>query len=110
VPTGLIETARAFGCDRWQIFRRVHLHAALPFFAAGLRVGLGRALVGVVVAEMFTALSGLGYLIVLYGNTFRMAELFVPILLLAALSIGLTRLVHAVERRMTPWRIAREQR
>jgi NitT/TauT family transport system permease protein len=75
---------------------------------AGLRVGLGRALVGVVVAEMFTALSGLGYLIVLYGNTFRMAELFVPILVLAALSIALTRAIHRLERRLAPWRIVHE--
>jgi NitT/TauT family transport system permease protein len=108
VPLELIETARAFGCDRWQVFRRVALHAALPFFVAGLRVGLGRALVGVVVAEMFTALSGLGYLIVLYGNTFRMAELFVPILVLAALSIALTRAIHRLERRLAPWRIVHE--
>ena len=72
-----IETALAFGCNRWQVFRRVILHAAVSFFIAGIRLGLGRALVGVVVAEMFTALAGLGYMIVLYGNTFRTAELFV---------------------------------
>ena len=41
-----IETALAFGCNRWQVFRRVILHAAVPFFVAGIRLGLGRALVG----------------------------------------------------------------
>ena len=74
VSPAFIETARAFGCNRWQTFRRVMLHAAVPFFIAGIRLGLGRALVGVVVAEMFTALSGLGYMVVFYGNTFRTAR------------------------------------
>jgi ABC-type nitrate/sulfonate/bicarbonate transport system permease component len=108
VPSAFIETARAFGCNRWQVFRRVILHAAVPFFIAGIRLGLGRALVGVVVAEMFTALAGLGYMIVLYGNTFRTAELFVPILVLAVLSIAITNLIHRIERRIAPWRAVRE--
>jgi NitT/TauT family transport system permease protein len=108
VPPAFIETARSFGCSRWQVFRRVILHAAVPFFIAGIRLGLGRALVGVVVAEMFTALAGLGYMIVLYGNTFRTAELFVPILVLALISIAMTNLIHRIERRIAPWRIVRE--
>ena len=104
VPQAFIETARAFGCDRWQTFRRVVLHAAVPFLIAGIRLGLGKALVGVVVAEMFTALAGLGYMVVLYGNTFRTAELFVPIVVLALLSIGITKMIYALERRVAPWR------
>ena len=108
VPPAFIETARAFGCNRWQVFRRVILHAAVPFFIAGIRLGLGRALVGVVVAEMFTALAGLGYMIVLYGNTFRTAELFVPILVLAVISIATTNLIHRIERKIAPWRIVEE--
>ena len=108
VPPAFIETARAFGCNRWQVFRRVILHAAVPFFIAGIRLGLGRALVGVVVAEMFTALAGLGYMIVLYGNTFRTAELFVPILVLAVISISITNLIRRIERKIAPWRIVRE--
>jgi NitT/TauT family transport system permease protein len=107
VPAAFIETARAFGCNKWQIFRRVILYAALPFFVAGIRVGLGRALVGVVVAEMFTALAGLGSMIVIYGNTFRTAELFVPIFVLALLSIAITNLIYRIEDRIQPWRMAR---
>jgi NitT/TauT family transport system permease protein len=108
VPPAFIETARAFGCNRWQVFRRVILHAAVPFFVAGIRVGLGRALVGVVVAEMFTALAGLGYMVVFYANTFRTAELFVPIVVLATLSIALTRLIYWIENRIAPWRLVRD--
>jgi len=104
VPPAYVETARAFGCNRRQIFQRVVLPTAVPFFIAGIRLGLGRALVGVVVAEMFTALSGLGYMIVLYGNTFRTAELFVPILVLAAISVTITNLLRRLERKIAPWR------
>ena len=106
VPPAFIETARAFGCDRWQLFRRVILQAAVPFFIAGIRLGLGRALVGVVVAEMFTALTGLGSMIVFYGNTFRTAELFVPMVVLAILSIAITNLIYRMERWIAPWRVA----
>jgi ABC-type nitrate/sulfonate/bicarbonate transport system permease component len=108
VPQAFIETARAFGCNRWQTFRRVIVFAALPFFIAGLRVGLSRALVGVVVAEMFTALSGLGSMVVIYGNTFRTAELFVPIVVLAILSITITNLIYWIESRVRPWRTVQE--
>jgi len=108
VPAAFIETARAFGCDRWQVFRRVILHAAVPFFIAGIRLGLGRALVGVVVAEMFTALAGLGYMVVFYGNTFRTAEVFVPIVVLAVLSIAITKVIYRMERWIAPWRTVQE--
>jgi NitT/TauT family transport system permease protein len=108
VPPVFIETARAFGCSRWQVFRRVVWHAAVPFFVAGTRIGLSRALVGVIVAEMFTALDGLGYMVVLYGNTFRTAELFVPIIVLAIVSIASTNLIYRLERRIAPWRTVPE--
>jgi ABC-type nitrate/sulfonate/bicarbonate transport system permease component len=108
VSPAFIETARAFGCDQWQVFRRVIVHAAVPFLIAGIRLGLGRALVGVVVAEMFTALAGLGYMVVFYGNTFRTAELFVPIVVLAILSIAITNVIYRFERWIAPWRVVQE--
>jgi NitT/TauT family transport system permease protein len=76
----------------------------VPFFVSGLRLGLGRALVGVVVAEMFTAMSGLGYMITTYAATFKTAYLFVPILVLAGLSILLTELLRWLEHRLLPWK------
>jgi ABC-type nitrate/sulfonate/bicarbonate transport system permease component len=103
IPSAYIETARAFACSRSQMFVKVILPAAIPFFVAGLRLGLGRALVGVVVAEMFTALSGLGYMVMFYGNTFKTALLFVPIITLAVLSIAITELIRWAERRISPW-------
>ena len=103
-PPALIETARAFCCTRWQILTKVVLFAAVPFLVNGLKLGLGRALVGVVVAEMFTALSGLGYMVSFYGNTFRTAYLFVPIAALAVLSILITAIIRRLERHFARWR------
>jgi ABC-type nitrate/sulfonate/bicarbonate transport system permease component len=103
IPAAYMETARSFACSRSQLFWKVMLPAAIPFFVAGLRLGLGRALVGVVVAEMFTALSGLGYMVTFYGNTFKTALLFVPIITLALLSIAITELIRWAERRISPW-------
>jgi ABC-type nitrate/sulfonate/bicarbonate transport system permease component len=102
-PPAYIETARAFACSRTQMFWKVILPAAIPFFVAGLRLGLGRALVGAVVAEMFTALSGLGYMVTFYGNTFKTALVFVPIITLALLSIAITGVIQLAERRIAPW-------
>ncbi len=104
IPPAYIETAYAFGCNRRQLFRKVIFFAAIPFFVAGLRLGLGRALVGVVVAEMFTALSGLGYMVTFYGNTFKTAYVFVPIITLATLSIVVTELIRYAERKIAPWK------
>jgi len=103
IPAAYLETARAFACSRSQTFWKVMLPAAIPFFVAGLRLGLGRALVGVVVAEMFTALSGLGYMVTFYGNTFKTALMFVPIITLALLSIAITALIRWAEQRISPW-------
>jgi NitT/TauT family transport system permease protein len=103
IPPAYIDTARAFGCTRPQILWKIIVPAAVPFFVSGLRLGLGRALVGVVVAEMFTAMSGLGYMVTNYAATFKTAYLFVPILTLAAFSIALTELLRWAERRLLPW-------
>ena len=83
-----------------------HAAAAISVLRRRDPIGLGRALVGVVVAEMFTRLTGLGSMVVFYGNTFRTAELFVPIVVLAILSIAITKLIYRMERRIAPWRVA----
>jgi ABC-type nitrate/sulfonate/bicarbonate transport system permease component len=103
IPHAYIDTARAFGSGRIATLTKVIVPAAIPFFIAGIRLGLARALVGVVVAEMFTALSGLGYMVTLYGNTFKVNYVFVPIVVLAAISVFLNAGLKWSERRLTPW-------
>lgn len=104
VSTAHLEVARAYGATERQIFFKVLLPAALPFIMAGVRLATGLAIIGVVVAEFFTQIQGLGGMIVNFGNVFATAKMFVPIIILAALGIGLTELVGRIERWLAPWR------
>jgi ABC-type nitrate/sulfonate/bicarbonate transport system permease component len=100
----LVETARAFGARRSQIFIKVLLPSAVPFIVAGLRLGVGRALVGVVVAELFGATSGLGFLITTSSQVFDMGALFAAVTILAGAGVASTELIRVVEKRLAPWR------
>jgi NitT/TauT family transport system permease protein len=71
---------------------------------AGIRLAVGLAIIGMIVAEFFTAITGLGGLIVTYSNSFATAKLFVPIIVIGLLGVGLTELVMLVERRLSRWR------
>jgi NitT/TauT family transport system permease protein len=108
IPHAYIDTARAFCSSRTATLTKVIAPAAIPYFVAGIRLGLARALVGVVVAEMFTALSGLGYMVTTYGNTFKVDYVFVPIVVLAAMSVLLNAGLQWTERKLTPWNRGRK--
>lgn len=99
----LIEMVRAFGATPSQIFWKVSLPAAAPFILAGIRLGVGRGLIGVVVGELFGARAGLGFMIVQAAEVFDMPLLFAGILVLAAAGIALTAGFRALERVLVPW-------
>ena len=99
----LLEVARAFCSTEWATWRDVILPSALPFILAGIRLAIGRGLVGMVVAEFYTSITGLGYMIVQYANTFKTDRLFVPIVVLMVLGVGLTGLLKRLEKRIAPW-------
>lgn len=100
----LLDVGRSFGCKPHQLYVKVILPCALPFILAGLRVGVARALVGIVVAEMFGSRAGLGYLIFVTGQSFDTAGIFVGVVTLAVAGVVFVELVKAVERRVQPWR------
>lgn len=100
----LIEVAQSFCATRRQIITKVMLPAAIPFMLTGIRLGIGRGIVGVVVGELFGARAGLGYLIFTSGQTFEVPALFVGILTLAAMGVGLTLAAELVEHRALRWR------
>ena len=104
VSRDLVELGEAFCASEREIFTKIVIPDTVPFIMAGLRLAIGRALIGMVVAEFFTALSGLGAIIVTSANFFRTDKLFVPILVLAVLGIGLTELVGWLERKVAPWK------
>ena len=72
-----LEAARSFCASRGQIFTKILIPSALPFIVAGLRLGIGRGLVGVVVGELFGARGGLGFLVLTSSQTFDTAGLWV---------------------------------
>ena len=99
----MLEVARSFRSSEWRIWRDVLLPFALPYITAGLRLAIGRGLVGMIVAEFFTSISGLGYMISRYALIFEMDKTFVPVILLAALGVTMTAALKWVERRISPW-------
>jgi len=100
----LIEVAQAFCATRAQIITRVMLPSAIPFILTGIRLGIGRGIVGVVVGELFGSQAGLGYLIYTSGQTFDVPSLFVGIVTLALAGVGLTFAAELVERHALRWR------
>ena len=103
VDPELMEVARSYLARELGLWRDVVLPSALPYVVTGVRLAVGRALVGVVIAEFYTAISGLGYLIVTYANTFQTARVFVPVVILMALGVMLTWLLQLLEARLAPW-------
>jgi NitT/TauT family transport system permease protein len=81
----------------------VLLPFSVPYIAAGIRLAIGRGLVGMVVAEFFTSISGLGYMITRYAHVFETDKTFVPVLLLMILGVALTSGLKKLERRLAPW-------
>ena len=104
VSRSLVEIAKVERASEWQIFAKIVLPAALPSIMTGVRLGVGRAVVGMVVAEMFTAITGLGGAIVYYGNQFRTDKLLVIVILLALMATLLTEGARQIERRVAAWK------
>lgn len=104
VRANLIDIGRAYAATEWQIFIKIVLPASVPFIMAGIRLAVGLGVIGIIVAEFFTSMRGLGGLIEIYANQFATAKMFVPLIVVAVLSIALTQGVMLVERRLTGWR------
>jgi sulfonate transport system permease protein len=99
----MIEVARSFRSPEWRMWQDVLLPFALPYIAAGVRLAIGRGLVGMIIAEFYTTISGLGYMITRYAHIFETDKTFVPVILLMFLGITLTAALKWVERRIAPW-------
>lgn len=99
----LIEMARASGASPGRIFAHVVLPGAVPFLVTGLRIGATIGLINTVVAELYTAVSGLGGLLATYGASFRMAEYFVVVLTLSLIGVAVTEVLRHIENRLSRW-------
>jgi sulfonate transport system permease protein len=106
VDPRLIEVGRAFRCSERQLWINIVLPGALPFIVTGLRLAVGRGLIGMVLADLYTAISGIGYLIVRTASTYQVDKMFVPIVTLGILGVTLTALLRLLEIKVAPWTVA----
>ena len=109
VDPKLLEVGRAFRCSEGQLWANIVLPASLPFIVTGLRLALGRGLIGMVLADLYTAISGIGYLIVRMASTYQVNKMFVPIVTLGLLGVTLTALLRLAERYVAPWTAASQE-
>jgi ABC-type nitrate/sulfonate/bicarbonate transport system permease component len=100
----LIRTARSFGAGDHRIFTTIVLPGAVPFLIAGLRLGIGQALVGIVVGELYAATAGIGYEIAVAGETFQTDRVFVGIVILATAAIVMMWGLRQFELRFESWK------
>ncbi len=100
----LVEVSQSFGGTRFQTIRKVMVPAALPFILTGMRLAIGRGIVGVVVGEILGSQAGLGHLILVAGQSFDVPNLFVGVITLAIAGISLTYLAQLAEQYVTRWR------
>ena len=103
VDPKLVEVGRAFRCNEGQLWLNIVIPASLPFIVTGLRLALGRGLIGMVLADLYTALSGVGYLIARTAATYQVNRMFVPIVALGLLGVTLTALLRLAEKYVAPW-------
>jgi sulfonate transport system permease protein len=106
VDPRLVEVGRAFRCSERQLWTNIVLPGALPFIVTGLRLAVGRGLIGMVLADLYTAISGIGYLIVRTASTYQVDKMFVPIVTLGILGVTLTALLRLLEVKVAPWTAA----
>jgi len=104
-PYSLLTAAKSFGASEWQIFRSVVLPSTVPFIITGLRLGVGRALIGVMVGELYAATAGIGFMITVAGATFQTDKVFVGILIFATTGMFCMEIIGRLEARFDKWRV-----
>ena len=99
----MLEVAQSFRSNEWNTWRDVLLPFAVPYIFAGTRLAIGRGLIGMIIAEFYTTISGLGFMVTKYANVFAMDKTFVPVIVLMVLGVSLTSLLKWAGRRIAPW-------
>ncbi len=103
-PITLVDAARSFGASQWQIFKSVVVPSTVPFVLTGLRLAVGRSLIGVFVGELYAATAGIGFMITVAGATFQTDKVFVGILIFIITGLVVTDILDRIERRFDEWR------
>ncbi len=99
----LVEAVRAFGGTKLQVFSKVTVPSALPLLMTGLRLSVGRAIVGAIISEFFGSKAGIGFMISVASEEFETAQAFVGVILLALGGYLTFEVLKYTERRIAPW-------
>jgi NitT/TauT family transport system permease protein len=105
VERSLIDVGRSFGASRAMLFRKVLLPASLPFLFTALRIGMVRAVVAMITAELFFAAVNLGKYMQAAANRFDSAGLLAVLAILAVLGLLAQEGLKALEARLLPWHV-----
>jgi ABC-type nitrate/sulfonate/bicarbonate transport system permease component len=100
----LIRLARSFCASDLQLFLKILLPGAVPSLLVGLRLAIGHAVIGVILAEMYASVRGMGYLLQTYGTNYEAAELFFLVIVVSVVGYLATACVQIVESRFQAWR------
>jgi ABC-type nitrate/sulfonate/bicarbonate transport system permease component len=100
----LLRVARSFSADDPMLFRTIILPGAVPFVLAGLRLAVGRGMIGIVVGEIYGSAAGVGMMINLAGARFETDKVFVGVLTIVAAGVTLVEIIRRIERRVEVWR------
>jgi len=103
-PVSLLNAARSFGASEWMVFKAVVFPSTIPFILTGLRLAVGRSLVGVLVGELYAATAGIGFMITVAGATFQTDKVFVGVLIFAISGMIGMELLTKLEKRFDRWR------
>jgi NitT/TauT family transport system permease protein len=106
----LINVIRSYGGTEKDLYLKVILPSTMPYIIAGARLAIGRGLVGIIVGEFYAASEGIGFAITQAGDTYRLADMFVGIIILALIAVVLTELMRKLELTIAPWRATDEVR
>lgn len=104
VERTFVEMAHSFGARERDVFFKIILPAAMPAIMAGIRLGMGRAVKGMVTGEMLLTLTGIGAMIMQYGSAFATDALFAVILTILMVAMITMKLVQLLDRRLTGWK------
>jgi NitT/TauT family transport system permease protein len=100
ISPSLVEMAKSFGATPWQAFREIYVWAALPEILAGIRLGLIRAVKGVIIGQMLVTIVGFGELFSRYIRRFAMEEFWASLLVLLVFAFLLSESLAWLERRV----------
>jgi NitT/TauT family transport system permease protein len=100
ISISLVEMARSFGASGWQAFTKIYLWAALPEILSGIRLGLIRAVKGVVIGQLLVSIVGFGRLFELYSSRFLMEHFWALLFILFAFAFVLNETLAWLERRV----------